>query len=308
MQSRRTVLRTAIALATGSALAGTAGSASTTQPGPLSPYDAGTVAGAETTIAAQVSPAAVDRAHLPDAVESRLSALRDRFAALSPAALGPARGSLALDGERVVGAGVRIGGDVDREPVAEELTTGSYGRVRAAGPEGVDVYRSESAPYAVGLSADAIAVGYGPGDESPLVHVNAVLDSDTDTSDRLRSVGDAVGGAARVAATLGSGTRSSAIDRVPSDADGLAPIVERADAFGVGVDVGADRSRVSYGVEVDPAAISPDTYWDLITRSSDRADGFELSGVERDGRLVVVRGTVPTEGLWPVHADLLGLD
>jgi hypothetical protein len=308
MQSRRAVLRTAIALATGSALAGTAGSASTTDPGPLSPYDAGSVAGAETTIAARVTPAAVDRASLPDAVETRLSGLRERFAALSPGALGPARGSLALDGERIVGAGVRIGGDVDRESVADELTTGSYGRVRAAGPEGVEVYRSESAPYAVGLSADAIAVGYGPGEESPLAHANAVLDAATDAPDRLQSVGDAVGGASRAAATLGSGTRSRAIDRIPAAADGLAPIVERADAFGLGVDVGADRSRVAYGVAVDPAAIAPDTYWDLITRSSERADGFELSGVERDGRLLVVRGSVPTESLWSVHADLLGLD
>ncbi|MFB6109566.1 MAG: hypothetical protein ABEJ60_01675 [Halodesulfurarchaeum sp.] len=56
------------------------------------------------------------------------------------------------------------------------------------------------------------------------------------------------------------------------------------------------------------AAVSPETYWDLIISSAARADGFDLSGIERDGRTVVVRGSVPTHSLWSVHAELLGLD
>lgn len=309
MLNRRTVVRSALALATGSALAGTAGSASSTgSERSFAPYDAGTVADAETTVAAQIRPTALDRAPLPETVESPLSDLRSRFGSLSTSALGPARGSLALDGDRVVGAGVDIKGTFERAAVAGDLTDGSFARVRGTGSADIDVYRSETAPYAVGIDAKSIAVGYGPGDASPLAHASAVLDSGTESPSGLTTISEAVGGESRAVAALGPETRSRAVDGIPSETDGLASIVEHATAVGVGIDVADGRSSVAYGIDVDPTAISPDTYWDLITRSTDRAEGFDLAGVERDGRVLVVRGTVATDSLWSVHARLLGLD
>ncbi|MDZ7849789.1 MAG: hypothetical protein U5K70_02890 [Halodesulfurarchaeum sp.] len=308
MVNRRTVLRSALALATGSALVGTAGSESASSAdGALAPYDAGSVTDAETTVSARVNPRAFDRSQLPQGVATRLSSLRDRFDSLSVSALGSVRGSVALSGDRIVGAGVVVDGDFERSAVTSDLTADSFSPFEGHGLGGVEVYRSESTPYAVGLDTDTIAVGYGREAVSPLTHVRAAFDSANVASTRLTSIADAVGGRSRAAAKLGRKTRSQAIERIPSETAGLAEIVAEATAFGVGIDVTEGRSTVAYGVDIDPAAVSTDTYWDLITRSATRADGFELGGVEQDRRTIVVRGTVPTNALWSVHAELIGI-
>lgn len=309
MVNRRTILRSALALATGSALVGTAGSESASSvDGVLAPFDAGSVADAETTVVAQVNPQAFDRVELPSGVETRLSSLRNRYDSLSASALGPARGSVALTGAQIVGAGVVVDGDFERSAVASELTAGSFSPAEGQAPDEVEVYRSKSAPYAVGLDTDTIAVGYGPEAVSPVAYVRAVFDSASAASTRLTSMAKAIGGRSRAVATFGRKTRSRTIKRIPSETSGLADIVAEATAFGVGIDVTEGRSTVTYGVDIDPAAVSADTYWDLITRSANRAEGFELGSVGQDGRTIVVRGTVPTDGLWSVHAELIGIE
>lgn len=309
MVDRRTVIRSALALATGDVLLGTAAAETeTSDAGNLAPSDAASVAGAETTVTVSGGPAVLDRLPLPAPVDTRLSALRDRFETVSLTDLGPTRGSIAIDGEQVVGAGMAVESEVDRRALGRELTAGAFDPVERIGADGVDGYRATSAPYAVGLASDTIAVGYGTEGASALEQVAAVLDGETSGPSRLASIVGAVEGRSRAGAALGPETRSRAIDRVPDGTDALAEVLTEATAFAVGLETGSVRSTVTYGVEIDPAAIPATTYWDLITNSTERVDGFALEAVTRDGSTIVVRGSAPTDRLWSIHREMLGLD
>lgn len=310
MPSRRSVLRNAIALATGSALIGTT-TATDAESDPPVPYDAGAIAGGGTTLAARVDPRAVERASLPGTVTARLRTLANRFDSLSVADLGLATGSLAISGSRILGGGAVVKGSFEPHAVVRDLR-GSVSKTedRTANDQGIDYYQVDASPYILGAGRQNLLVGYGPDRESPLSHAKAAISAwqATETTKRLQSIADSIDGGSWATATLGAPTRSTALDRLPEGANGLASILREANGFGVGIDVAADQSEVTYGINLDWSSVDVTTYRNLLTRSTEQADGFTLEAVKRDGRTLVLGGSVPTEQLWSVHEKLLAIE
>lgn len=310
MPSRRSVLRNAIVLAIGSALAGTA-TATDAESGSDVPYDAGAIANTGTTLSARVDPRAVEQAPLPVTVSAWLRSLADRFDSLSVADLSLATGSLAISGSRIQGGGAVVEGSFEPHSVVRDLR-GSVSKTedRTANDYGIDYYQVDSTPYVLGAGRQNLVVGFGPNRGSPLSHAKAVGSArqPTETTKRLQSIAASIDGGSWATATLGPSTRSTALDRLPEGANGLASILREANGFGVGIDVAADQSKVTYGIDLDWGSVDGSNYWELLTRSTEQADGFTLKAVNRDGRTLVLSGSVPTEQLWSVHEDLLAID
>lgn len=310
MPSRRSVLRNAIVLATGSALIGTA-TATNAESDPHVPYDAGALADGGTTLSARVDPRAVELAPLPGTVSARLRSLADRLDLLSVADLGQATGSLAISGSQILGGGAVVEGSFEPHTVVRDLR-GSVSKIedRTANDQGIDYYQIEAKPYVLGAGRQNLVVGFGPDDESPLSHAKAVGSArqSTETTKRLQSIAASIDGGSWATATLGPSTRSTALHRLPEGANGLTSILREAKGFGVGIDVAADQSKVTYGIDLDWGSVDGSNYWELLTRSTEQTDGFTLEAVNRDGRTLVLGGSVPTEQLWSVHEDLLAID
>lgn len=303
MTSRRAVLRSAVALAAGGALTGTAGSTSATAEQELfAPYDAADVAAVETTIAGRLDPEAVAAVQLPPPVAAPLATIRERFDALTLADLGPVRGSLALEGDRVVGGGVGADADFDPAELQADLESASFRAVDASAER--DYFHAADSPVAVGLDANSIVVGYGP---EAVAHATAAAGerSATTRTRRLETVARAIDGDSRAVATLGPSTRRAASDRLAAGPAWVSQVLEATERIGVGVSVGEDRARLSYGLDVDAAALDPDTAWDLVTAGTDGGP-IRRESVAWKRDTLVVRGTVPTDRLVSAHAAVLG--
>ena len=303
MVRRRAVLRGAFALAAGSALTGTAGSTSaTTDPVVSAPYDAGALAAVETTIAGRLDPEAVEAVPLPSVLGTPLSTLREEFDALTLADLGPVRGSLALDGDHVVGGGARAEADFDPDELRADLAGASFQAAQTSA--GREVFRAAEGPFAVGFDEHSIAVGYGA---DAVDHATAAAGegSATPRTRRLERTARALDGESRAVARLGPSTRRAANDRLAFGPDWLTTVLDATERIGVGVTVGGDRASLSYGLDLDPGALDPSAAWDLITTGTDRSPIRRRSiGWQRE--TLVVRGVVPTDRLASAHAALLG--
>ena len=303
MVRRRAVLRGAFALAAGSALTGIAGSTSATaDPTFSAPYDAGAIAGVETTIAGRLDPAAVAAVALPPALATPLSTLREQFDALTLADLGPIRGSLALDSGRVVGGGASAVAEFDPDDLRADLDSAS---IQAADDAAEwDALRTVEGQFAVGFDADSVAVGYGA---DAVAHVTAAAGerSATTRTRRLERVARALDGESRAVATLGSTTRTAAADRLGDGSDWLSTVLDATERVGVGVTVADDRARLAYGLDLDPTALDPSAAWDLLRAGTDRSP-LKRQSITWKHDTLVVRGVVPTDRLASAHAAVLG--
>ena len=303
MVRRRAVLRGAFALAAGSALTGTAGSTSATaEQELLVPYDAGDVAAVQTTITGRLDPEAVAAVALPDALATPLSTLRERFDALSLADLGPVRGSLALESDRLVGGGARADADFDPDELRADLDSASFRAVDASAER--DYFRAPDGPFALGVDATSIVVGYGA---QAMAHATAAAGtrSATTWTRRLGRVARAIDGESRAVARLGSSTRTAASDRLADGPEWLSTGLDATDRVGVGVTVGEDRTRLSYGLDLDPSTLDPSAAWDLLTAGTDRSP-LRRQSIAWTNDTLVVRGDLPTDRLVTAHAALLG--
>jgi hypothetical protein len=303
MVRRRAVLQGAFALAAGSALTGTAGSsAATAEQECLAPYDAGEVAAVETTIAGRLVPTAVDAVPLPPGLAGPLSTLRERFDALSLADLGPVRGSLALDGDRVVGGGVRADADFDPVELQADLDSASFRAVDTTADR--DYFRTADGPFAVGFDANSVAVGYGA---DAIAHATAAAGdhSPTTRTRRLGRIAEAIDGDSRAVARLGSSTRTAAGDRLADGPEWLSTVLDATERVGVGVTVGEDRARLTYGLDLDPSSLDPSAAWELVTAGTDRSP-VQRESIAWTQETLVVRAVVPTARLTSAHAALVG--
>ncbi len=308
MISRRSTLHSVLALLTGSALAGTAAGRASSSATEWPPYDPGHRSGPETTIAMALRPEAVSRAPLPNPVAGRFHALADRYGAVSVDDFGSIRGALAVDETRIVGGGAIATAAFDTDDLVAELTTNSFVPIEAD-EESLRYYRSETAPVALGVDDSTIAVGYDATDRAPDSHVKAVAggESTADQAGSHRRIAASIDAGSLATATLGSATRSRLLDRIPGHNETVASVIRAASGFGAGLEVGRDRSTLTYAADLDVDALSLEAVWDLTTTSTEASATFDLNRLDRRGRIFLAQGTVRTDQLWAAQEDLFGV-
>lgn len=313
MINRRLVVQSIVALVTGSALAGTASSASDSETSvELTPYDAGSLAHTETTIGVSLTAAAVDSVPVQDPVQSRFEALTTQFNSLSTSDLGRLRGSLAVQGSEILGGGVVIDGAFDRSSLQADIESAGYRtnqQATASASTATKYYQSTAHPYAIGVDSSSVVVGYGRKPERALSHAKGVAaGSTTETTRRLQSMADMIGTNSLATAILGKSTQNALEKRIPEGATAAQSVLQAANTLGFGIDVNGDTSRLVYGVELEPKQISLDLVWEVAKRAEEGTDGLELDSISNDGWTAIGEVTAPTAGLWGLHEQLLGID
>ncbi|UWG47557.1 Uncharacterized protein HSRCO_1273 [Halanaeroarchaeum sp. HSR-CO] len=312
MIDRRSVIRTTVALVTGSALAGTASSASSqAETDDIFPYDAGREVGAATTIGVRVDPGVANAIPQKDPFHSRLSMLEQRFESVTLESLGLARGSLAVEGERVVGGGATIDGEFQKASFETDIEAASFeyiGRSSPSEPRNYAYYQARRHPYAIGVDDSTVVLGFGDTSDQALSHAKAVNSTtSTKTTDAHNAMARSLGTTSLATASLGDQTRSALRNRLPDGATRTQSLLETATQFGCGIDVDGDRSNLRYGVEFDPDVMSIETIMDLASQSADRTSALDLESIERDGWTVIIEASSPTSAIWEVHEALLGI-
>jgi hypothetical protein len=301
MPSRRTLLAAVGTTVAGGVIAGLAGSAAATPHRVRTLHDVSRVDGAETTLSARINPAVREAVGLPSALEPVWSDLTGRYSAVDPDRLGPVSVSIALENDRVVGSCAVANGGFDGNELRADLEAANVHRVSPTTFGGTDVERfvRPDRHYAVGLTDSKLAVGYGPNGTAALAHATSAVESDPYTP------GDAapepLDGDAVAYATLGRGTRSALSRRAAGTVEGIDTIAGNAEALGVALDPGPQRSQLMYAVAADQSSLSSGELWRFARRATAGEDAVDVESVSRSEGLFVVDATVATDALWDAH-------
>lgn len=291
--SRRSLLRGAAGLVTGGVLGSLPGTAAGVASGAAPSREAK----GETAVTATIDPSVHGAVGVPPGVEQSMRELRSRYPSIDPTRFGALSAEVRLDGDRVVGGAAVADGAFDTAALRDELVTDGDELAADVGEITVSVPET---PYVVGVTETSVAVGYGSTDRTAAARADAALRRGPSRPERIPA---ALAGDAVAYATLGDRTRSHLLDRADREYDG---ILRAAEAFGVALDVGGDRSGIEYGVAADPGSLSAEDLWELASRAAEPESSIDVGSVSRRGRLFVLEATVGTDDLWPAHERLFG--
>lgn len=357
MPSRRPLLRRAVALVTaGTALGSTVapvsgsrsnadGSDSTTaapsssgrrsadrRVGPIVPYDASTVADADTVVTAVADPSVVSSTGLPAPWAERLLTSQRDADGVSVGNATAITGSVAINDDDALEGAVVARGTFDADAVVSAIE--ANGETAPTRPtDETRRLRGTDEPFAAAVSDATVIVGYGGTADRAVEHVNAALDRGG-RRERVEadygSLPSLLAGDAVVYADLGPAGRArtrsrlSAAPRVP---DTLRTAVETASAVGAAIRV-ADGRRASiagksagsagsgetddasialrYGAVADPRRLTRQRVERLAAEATNGEPSLADATVRRRGRTLVVDAAADDDALFAAHADLVG--
>lgn len=356
MPSRRPLLRRVVALVTaGTALGSIAGpvsgsrstgdvsdatTAASSGPGrrsagrrggPIVPYDASTVADADTVVTAVADPSVVSSTGLPTPWAERLLAAQRDADGVSVGDATALTGSVAFDDDALEGAVVARGAfDGDAVVSAIEARAGA---VTTRPADGTRRLRGADEPFAAAVSDATVIVGYGPTVDRAVEHVDAALDRGGPGEGLEADYGplpSLLAGDAVVYADLGPAGRARTRSRLadaPRVPDTVRTAVETASAIGAAIRVG-DGRRVStagksgssagsaetddatfdlrYGAVADPRRLTRQRVERLAAEATNGEPSLADATVRRRGRTLVVDATADDDALFAAHADLVG--
>ena len=308
MPSKRSFIRRVATLTVGGLVAsGTATANSRSR----SNYDASVVADAETTVTATVDRSVLDVVGVPEPARSILADIRTRSATVTLEDIDAASGSVAVDGEDVVGGCLTLTGSFDPQAVSGELRDHelAFREVddnAGYGDTGRRFLATDDA-YAVEPGRETIRIGYGRDGEDALAHVEASGGSRRQSGAAgYGSLPSVLSGDAVAYADLGPATRRASLAELEDAPASLRQVLEVASAVGVAVTAGEGGTALRYGIHANPSRLSRETLETLLSEATTGEHSLERGRVSRNGWTAVVDAAVGTGALWPVHERLVG--